>query len=119
MGLSAEQVAGRIGVTTAVYRDYESASARIPALLLSRLADLYEVPVVWFCQEIALHPADDADLDDAPEGTGEPCEFKVATMDQRVEALAESFRRLDLESQQRVLAIAGALSRPARGRART
>jgi hypothetical protein len=37
--------------------------------------------------------------------------YRVATLEERVEFLADSFRKLDLEGQQHLLALAGALSR--------
>jgi hypothetical protein len=78
-----------------------------PALVLSRIADLFGVPVSWFFQDVDFGVEDDEELLDDGDSPGI---FTVASEDERIQALSECFRSLDLESQQHLLAIAGALS---------
>jgi transcriptional regulator with XRE-family HTH domain len=107
LGAGAKQVAHELGIPARTYAAYETGNAETPALVLSQIADLFDVPVSWFFQDVAFgidgddEPCDD---DDAP-GI-----FTVASEEERIQALSDCFRRLDLDSQQHLLAIAGALS---------
>jgi len=100
------QVARTIGIAADDYEAYE-AGAPIEARLLAEIADLFEVPVVWFFQDVAHEEPDE--YEDAP--AAEPVAYTVATTEHRAQALVDCFRRLDLESQQHLLAISMALSR--------
>jgi transcriptional regulator with XRE-family HTH domain len=106
LGYSADRVADGVGIAAANYRDYES-GAPIPAFLLGEIADLLDRPVTWFFEGVA-------DLE-APDGAREadlgPVTYRVATVEHRIQALTESFRKLDFEGQQHLLAISRALSR--------
>ena len=81
------------------------------------LADLFEVPLVWFFQDIGQNDTNDnhAEQDDDAEREAGLVVYRVATIEHRIAALVESFRQLDFEGQQHLLAISRELSRPARG----
>jgi len=107
LGMDVDRIAEELDIAPAAYADYESGSDPMPALLLGQIADLLGVPLVWFFQDVTF----DAQVEDeAAAGNDPPRIFVVATVEQRVQSLAESFRKLDLEGQQHLLAIAGALS---------
>ena len=106
LGLGSDHVARCLGIATVSYEGYETGAA-IPASVLTQIADLFDVPVVWFFQGVA---------DEEPAARGDAggaslAVYTVATEEYRVQALADSFRKLDLEGQQHLLAISMALSR--------
>jgi transcriptional regulator with XRE-family HTH domain len=100
-----DRVAEELGVSLACYASYESGETQVPALLLAQLAEFLGVPVIWFFEDASV-----------PQKTG--CHaysvssptYRIATFEQRINALADCFRRLDLEGQQHLLAIAAVLS---------
>jgi transcriptional regulator with XRE-family HTH domain len=106
LGYSADRVADGVGIAAANYRDYES-GAPIPAFLLGEIADLLDRPVTWFFEGVA----DEGAPDSQGEANLEPPTYRVATVEHRIQALTESFRKLDFEGQQHLLAISRALSR--------
>jgi transcriptional regulator with XRE-family HTH domain len=115
LGYSVDRVAHWAAVPAETYESYEN-GAPIPAALLAQVADLFEVPLVWFFQGVE---ADDSHRDrtDQEEDGGRqagPAIYQVATIEHRIAALAESFRKLDFEGQQHLLAISRELSRAAR-----
>jgi transcriptional regulator with XRE-family HTH domain len=104
MGLSAARVAQRAGVPVPTYEGYEN-GAPIPAALLAQVAELLDIPLVWFFEGVA---GDEVETRAAAPGA-EPAVYRVATLEQRIEALADAFRQLDFEGQQHLLAISRAL----------
>ncbi len=108
LGIDVSRVAEELAISPAAYEDYESGGRQIPALLLGQIAELFGVQVAWFFREVGFDIEDEGEVATC---VGAPSVFCVATEEQRVRALADSFRRLDLEGQQHLLAIAGALSR--------
>jgi transcriptional regulator with XRE-family HTH domain len=98
-------VARSIGISAEAYEAYE-AGAPIEAALLAQIADLFDVPVVWFFQDVAHEEPGDRE-----ESAAEPVVYTVATIEHRAQALVDCFRSLDLEGQQHLLAISMALSR--------
>jgi transcriptional regulator with XRE-family HTH domain len=104
-GHPVRHLADELGVSQAVYVRYESGETQLPALLLCQLSKLLDVPIVWFFQD-ASSIEDSANIDHVS-----PITYRVATLEQRIGALTDSFRKLDLEGQQHLLAIAAALSR--------
>ncbi|KAB2919243.1 MAG: helix-turn-helix transcriptional regulator [Hyphomicrobiaceae bacterium] len=103
-GFDVDQVAEELGISQSEYEGYESACAQASAPLLSRLAELYAVPVRWFFE----------DSQSSEEGEDAACSssrrtYRICTVEERVQFLAESFRQLDLEGQQHLLALARAL----------
>jgi len=106
LGFDTNHVATCIGIPATSYAGYET-GAPIPASVLAQIADLFDVPVVWFFQGVAQQePSGRGDS-----GSADPVVYAVATEEYRVRALADSFRKLDLEGQQHLLAISMALSR--------
>jgi transcriptional regulator with XRE-family HTH domain len=105
LGLSVERLADRVGVAIENYKDYEN-GAPIPAFVLGEIAELLDRPVVWFFEGIAQGAQDEEAGADAQSVT-----YKVATVEHRIQALTDSFRKLDFEGQQHLLAISRALSR--------
>jgi transcriptional regulator with XRE-family HTH domain len=112
LGYGAEHVANGVDVTIADYLEYEN-GAPIPAFLLGQLAELLDRPVTWFFE--GLIPAPDAEGETGPDHVC--ATYKVATIEHRIETLTESFRKLDFEGQQHLLAISRALSRANAGTA--
>ncbi|HEX6001448.1 MAG TPA: helix-turn-helix domain-containing protein [Hyphomicrobiaceae bacterium] len=104
-GHSLDRVAKWAGITVEACQSYER-GAPIPALELAQIAELLTSPVSWFFEEVA-QDDDPAEL----EAMTEPASYQVATIEHRIQILAESFRRLDFERQQHLLAISRALSR--------
>jgi transcriptional regulator with XRE-family HTH domain len=108
LGIDVIRVAEELSISPAAYEDYESGGRQIPALLLGQIADLFGVQVAWFYRDVGFDIEDEGAVAACVDA---PSLFCVATEEQRVRALADMFRRLDLEGQQHLLAIAGALSR--------
>lgn len=112
LGYSADRIAAAVGIAVEDYMDYENGAA-IPAFLLGEISDLLDRSVTWFFEGVAPQGA--------PHGEGEsnsqPITYKVATVEHRIQALTESFRQLDFEGQQHLLAISRALSRANAGAA--
>ena len=109
LGYSAERVARQAGISVEAYVSYES-GAPMPASTLARMADALDRPVVWFFDGIVRQE------EAAPEAPpGVPAVYTVATVEHRIQVLAATFRKLDLEGQQHVLAISRALARCSAG----
>lgn len=106
LGYAVDRVAEELGISPTVFASYESGETQPPELLLAQLAELLGVPALWFFQDTSLpEEKEEEDYD------GSPRAYRIATPEQRIGFLADSFRRLDLEGQQKLLAIANALSR--------
>jgi transcriptional regulator with XRE-family HTH domain len=114
LGFSTHHVAEWGGVSVEAYQGYER-GAPIPASLLGQIAELFDIPVVWFFEGVAdeeaanLDEGPATDLDGGP--SAEPVVYRVATVEHRIQALADTFRKLDFEGQQHLLAISKALTR--------
>jgi transcriptional regulator with XRE-family HTH domain len=106
LGYSVDHVAQWAAIPIETYEGYEKGEP-IPAALLAQVADLFVIPLVWFFQGVG---QDAAQNDDAEEKGG-PVVYRVATVEHRIAALVESFRKLDFEGQQHVMAISKALCR--------
>ena len=106
LGYSVDHVAQWAGTPVETYESYEN-GAPIPAALLAQVADLFGMPLVRFFEGVC---RDDAREDDAEEeAAAGPVVYRVATAEHRIAALVESFRKLDFEGQQHLLAISRAL----------
>jgi hypothetical protein len=77
--------------------------------MLSQIAELLGVSVLWFFQDITFEAETSEPAASPPGGV-----YRVATLDDRMRFLADAFRKLDLEGQQHLIAIAGALSQTSR-----
>jgi hypothetical protein len=104
LGYGAERVADTVDLTVADYLDYGN-GAPIPAFLLNELAELLDRPVSWFFEGLI----QDSDAEGETGPVRVCISYKVATIEHRIEALTESFRKLDFEGQQHLLAISRAL----------
>jgi hypothetical protein len=87
------------------YLRYETGAKLAPELLLTRIAEYFGVPALWFSPKLELKPAD----------TQKPIprlrvRYRVATVEDRVNYLINVFCKLNLERQQQLLAVAGALA---------
>ena len=109
LGFTSEAVAKKTGISSEAYELHESGEQQTPALLLSDIAQLFHVPVTWFFQDLSFDEGAQAD------GVAEESVFAVATDDERVHALTEYFRNLDLEDQQHLLLVARTLYRTGKG----
>jgi transcriptional regulator with XRE-family HTH domain len=109
LGLSVEAVARKLAITPQVYEQYESGQLQTPAMLLNDAAQLFQLPVTWFFQDLSTgEPAEESAAEE--EGV-----FSVATDDERVQTLTDYFRNLDLEGQQHLLLVARTLFRARNG----
>ena len=106
LGYGVDHVAQWAAIPAEIYASYEK-GAPIPAALLAQFADLFGIPLVWFFQGVGQEDAQD---DDAEESAG-PVVYRVATIEHRIAALVESFRKLDFEGQQHLLTLSRALCR--------
>jgi transcriptional regulator with XRE-family HTH domain len=113
LGLGADHVAQWAAVPVEAYEAYER-GAPIPAALLAQVADLFGIPLIWFFQGVD----DEEEEEHDAEERSAPVVYQVATVEHRIAALVESFRQLDFDGQQHLLAISRALSRPSAGAAR-
>jgi transcriptional regulator with XRE-family HTH domain len=105
LGMTIEDTAERLQIEASAYERYEAGSERIPAQLLTEAAEIFGVPVLGFFPDVI----------DGPEGrapsasAGQPPVYRVATVDERAQCMADWFRKLDIEGQQHLLTIAAAL----------
>jgi hypothetical protein len=110
LGLGADYVAQWAAIPVETYEGYER-GAPIPAALLAQVADLFGIPMIWFFQGVDQEEVEESDAEER----AAPVVYQVATVEHRVAALVESFRRLDFEGQQHLLAISRALCRHSAG----
>ena len=106
LGLTVSEVARVLAIAPRAYKALEEGIERVPASLLGQIAELFRVRVFFFFQDIDLGDERACDVAASPQGA-----YRVATLEERVEFLADAFRKLDLEGQQHLLALASALSR--------
>jgi transcriptional regulator with XRE-family HTH domain len=109
LGLTIEAVAEQLGVEPGTYERYEDGIDQAPALLLTEVAEKLGVPVLWFFQDVIAQDVPEAAS--APVHSDQVPVYRVATVDDRVQAMADRFRKLDFEGQQHLLGIAAALAR--------
>jgi len=105
LGLTIEDIAERLQIEASAYARYEAGSERIPAQLLTEVAEIFGVPVLGFFPDVIDGPEGRA----PSESAGQPPVYRVATLDERTQCMADRFRKLDIEGQQHLLAIAAAL----------
>jgi transcriptional regulator with XRE-family HTH domain len=104
-GFTNTKLAEELGVDWRAYDAYEAGEEQAPARVLIQIAELLEVSVLWFFQDITFEEESAPTAASRPGGV-----FRVATPEDRMRFLAESFRKLDHEGQQHLIAIAGALT---------
>jgi transcriptional regulator with XRE-family HTH domain len=110
LGHGIDIVAKKVAISPETYEQYESGRLQTPAILLSDIAQFFELPVTWFFQDLSLDDTQE------PDSVGEEGVFAVATDEERVHTLAEYFRNLDLEGQQHLLLVARTLYKSRKGR---
>jgi|SRR5581483_3466111 transcriptional regulator with XRE-family HTH domain len=107
--LNKSAIALRLGVPLLVYEAFEKGEHSPSAIQLARLAELLEVPVLYFFEKLPLAEAKRADDCGCP--TEESIVYTVATAQDRLAAIAAVFQRLPFREQQCLLSIADALAR--------
>jgi hypothetical protein len=114
LGFSVARVAQWAAIPAESYVAHERGAA-IPAALLAQIAELFEVPLVWFFERVGVDGPEEAEAEkeaeEDVEKDAEPAVYRVATVEHRIQALADTFRKLDFEGQQHLLAISQALTR--------
>jgi transcriptional regulator with XRE-family HTH domain len=111
LDLTIDDVAEKLQIEASSYERYEAGVEQIPAQLLTEVAEIFGVPVLGFFLDVIDGPDEVAPLASA----GQPPIYRVATMDERAQCMADRFRKLDIEGQQHLLAIAAALSQTEAG----
>ena len=106
LGLTVSEVARVLAIAPRAYKALEEGIERVPASILGQIAELFRVRVFFFFQDIDFGDESASNVAASPPGV-----YRVATLEERVEFLADAFRKLDLEGQQHLLALASALSR--------
>jgi transcriptional regulator with XRE-family HTH domain len=101
LGLSIKSVARELAIGADQYLLYETGAKLAPELLMTRIAEYYGVPALCFSPSLVLKTAN------PPQLRGR---YRVATVEDRVNYLSNTFCKLDLERQQQLLAVAGALA---------
>jgi transcriptional regulator with XRE-family HTH domain len=105
LGLSVKSVARELEIKTDQYLAYEAGAELAPPLLLTRIAERFGVPAVWFFQNFGCKTVDDKMAAARLKGL-----YRVATLEDRINYLIDAFCRLDLDKQQQLLAVAGVLT---------
>jgi transcriptional regulator with XRE-family HTH domain len=106
MGVSGWNAASSLGVDLQTYEDYERGELLIPADQLAALAQVLNVPVFYFFEDL---PRADRTRDIAKAHEGE-ASYAVATETERIAILVEDFQKLDFVRQQCLLVVAHALA---------
>jgi transcriptional regulator with XRE-family HTH domain len=109
LGFSNKMLAAELGIDPRAYDAYEAGGEQAPARTLSQIAELLGVSVLWFFQDITFPEETTEPATSVPRGA-----YRVATLEDRMRFLSDSFRKLDLEGQQYLIAIAGALTQTSR-----
>jgi transcriptional regulator with XRE-family HTH domain len=105
LGLSINSVARDLGIGADQYLLYETGAKLAPELLLTRIAEYFGVPALLFSPNLRVKTANAQKA--VPRLRGR---YRVATVEDRVNYLINTFCKLDLEKQQQLLAVAGALA---------
>jgi transcriptional regulator with XRE-family HTH domain len=109
LGFSNERLACELGIDPSAYDAYEAGGELAPARTLSQISELLGVSVLWFFQDITFQEKTTETAASVPGGV-----YRVATLEDRMRFLSDTFRKLDLEGQQHLIAIAGALTQTSR-----
>lgn len=104
LGLNAWTAANCAGVELQTYLHYERGERLIPADQLAALAQLLNVPLFFFFEDLQ---KTDYAVEAAKEGE---ISYAVATETERIAILVEDFQKLDFVRQQCLLVVARALS---------
>jgi len=107
LGIAVTKAATHIGVSLQTYEGYEAGERLIPANQLADVAELFDVPVFYFFEDLRVGD----DRSTTPESNSA---FAVATETDRIATLIEDFQNLDFEHQQHLLLVARALANDAK-----
>ena len=105
MGMTVWRAACGVGVELQTFAEYEAGERLIPADQLAALAQLYNVPVFYFFEDL---PAAETASETMSEGQ-ENLRYTVTTHTERIATLVEDFQKLDFARQQCLLAVARGL----------
>ena len=105
LGLSINSVARDLGIGADQYLLYETGAKLASELVLTRIAKYFGVPALWLSPDLELKTANAQKAAPRPRGR-----YRVATFEDRVNYLIKTFCKLDLQKQQQLLAVAGALA---------
>jgi len=107
LGIAVTKAATHVGVSLQTYEGYEAGERLIPANQLADVAELFDVPVFYFFEDLQVGD----DRSTIPESNSA---FAVATETDRIATLIEDFQTLDFEHQQHLLLVARALANAAK-----
>jgi transcriptional regulator with XRE-family HTH domain len=105
MGFTEAAVAAYVGIPFASYQAFEAGQMETPAELLAQLADLFEVSLFHFFQDLPFGEFEPKPLPSEPAAV-----FTVATEEDRVAALVSDFSKLSRKRQQYLLLLARVLA---------
>jgi transcriptional regulator with XRE-family HTH domain len=106
IGMTGWTAANGVGVELQTYRDFEQGERLIPADQLAALAQLLNVPVFFFFEDLQ-----NANLgSDIAKGSEGEVSYAVATQTDRIAILVGDFQKLDFVRQQCLLLVARALA---------
>jgi transcriptional regulator with XRE-family HTH domain len=106
--LDARAAAAHIGVTLESYEKYEGGERLVPANQLAELAELLDVPVFYFFDDLQIGETNAQ----GPE-VNSHAGYAIATESERIAALIGDFQKLDFDRQQHVLLVARVLANEA------
>jgi len=107
LGMTDWKVAGALGVDLQSYLKYEDGGRLIPADQLAALAQLFDVPIFYFFEDLQRA---DGEAGDTNADQGEAI-YSIATESERIAALVGDFQKLDFARQQCLLIVADALAK--------
>ena|SRR6476661_1223161 len=105
LGLTGWKAADALGVDLQSYVKFEDGERLIPADQLATLAQLLDVPVFYFFEDLRQRGGDLGSTN----ATEPEISYAVATQTERIATLVEDFQKLDFARQQCLLAVAEAL----------
>jgi len=106
LGLTGWKAADALGVDLQSYVKYEEGEHLIPADQLATLAQLLDVPIFYFFEDLQQRGGDPGSTN----ASGAEISYTVATLTERIAALVEDFQKLDFARQQCLLVVAQALA---------
>ena len=106
LGMTGWKAASALSVDLQSYVKYEDGEHLIPADQLATLAQLLDVPIFYFFEDLQHRGSEPR----SPIPIGAEIDYTVATQIERIAALVEDFQKLDFARQQCLLTVAGALA---------
>src|SRR5262245_62113348 len=106
LGFTGWKAADALGIPLQSYLEYEDGERLIPADQLAALAQLLDVPIFYFFEDLQRA---DGDSGSANASKSESVSYTVATETDRIAALVGGFQKLDFARQQCLLVVVDAL----------